>query len=156
MNVVDPYQPPSVSLDGGSSSSSSGEVGHDVLSPLQQTKPWVTFLAICGFVATGLIVLVGLIMLAVGGFAKGVPAAFGLVYVLLGALYVFPSLFLFRYGAAISRLLSTRDTRDLAAALTRQKSFWRLVGIATLVILCLYVLILVVGVVAGFMAAASR
>jgi hypothetical protein len=131
---------------------------------LRQTKPWVRFIAILGFIVTGFIVLGALIMLilgaggiASGGRGGGAAAGFGLfialVYLLMAALYFFPSLFLNRYASHINALLSNRREDSLEAALAAQKAFWRLVGIIVLVVLCIYLGILVLAIVGGGIAA---
>jgi hypothetical protein len=145
---MNPYQPPHASLDRAVVAPTAFEVPHEVLEPLQQTKPWVTFLAILGFIGTGLIVVVGLGIFAMGGQGQ-LKGWMGGLYILLGVFYLMPSLLLFRYGSSIGRLTVTRESRDLTDALTRQKSFWRLCGIATLVIMCLYAVAIVLGIAAG-------
>lgn len=127
---------------------------------LRQTKPWVRFMGVLLFVITGLIVAGALVMLFVGvvgaassprGGAAVMGASVGvaLVYLLMGALYFFPALFLNRYASHINTLLSTRREDALEAALAAQKTFWRYVGIVVLVVLGLYVLILVAAIVLG-------
>jgi hypothetical protein len=72
---------------------------------LRQTKPWVRFLSVLGFIFTGLIVLAGIALALGAGLLRsmantplaGVPAVLiGVVYVGLGILYLIPNLFLFR------------------------------------------------------------
>ena len=66
---------------------------------LRQTKPWVRFLSIMGFIGAGLMILCGLIM-GIAGVAGGASEMFLLFifYPLLGLLYIFPALFLHRYA----------------------------------------------------------
>jgi hypothetical protein len=148
MSEYDPYRAPVADLGGVRSDSAVGNaaVPSEVVELLRQTKPWVTFLAVLGFIATGLMVLGGLIITAAGGLGgqKGsFPAALGLLYVGLGIFYVFPSLFLLRYGNAIRELTVGGGVPALTEAIKQQKSFWRLVGIMTVVMMCIYALVLV-------------
>jgi hypothetical protein len=124
-----------------------GAVSDAVVEPLRSTRPWVIFLAVLGFIGAGLMVVVGLAMLAMGRLIPNVPGAFGLIYIALGAVYVFPSLHLLRYGSAIARLVRDPRTDLLAVALGHQRSFWKLVGIMTAVLLALYPIAIVVFVV---------
>lgn len=121
-----------------------------VLEPLRATRPWVLFLAIVGFIGAGLMVLLGLAMLAMGGArggpGAGMPAGIGLVYVVLAALYIWPSLHLLRYGSAITRLVRDPHMERLGVALGHQRSFWKLVGIMTAVVLALYPIGIVVAI----------
>ena len=135
----DPYRPPA-SIDHGDrppASGGDGAVSEVVLAALYETRPWAKFLGVLGFVGVGLMVLLGLGVM-VAGFPSKAPGALGLFYMLAAALYVYPSLCLVRYGSAISRLLDVPDQETLAAALMQQKSFWRFMGIATVVVMVLY------------------
>jgi Na+/melibiose symporter-like transporter len=115
-----------------------------MIEHLRATKPWVRFLSIMGFIGSGLMLLAGLVMPVLGtlndelgGWAS---AGFGILYVAFAVVYVFPSLFLWRYASAIGVLVSTRGIREMELALSHQKSFWRFFGIMSLVMVCLYAL----------------
>ena len=134
-----------------------GDVPDAVVEPLRRTKPWVTFLAVLGFIGTGLMGLCGLFFLAVTSSIPNMPSGFstgmGLVYLVLAAVYVFPSLYLLRYGSAIGRLVRDPRMERLVVALSQQRSFWTLVGIITAVLVGLYpvtiVVIVVIAVIKG-------
>ena len=120
------------------------------LDMLRQTKPWVRFLsvlmiiAIC-FGALGL--LISLAAISQVSNSGGVAATYTIVMGLVLMLYIVPTIFLSRYASRIGDLLHRRGPADLEAALEAQKSFWKFVGIFTLVLLCVYaVMFLVVGV----------
>lgn len=133
---------------------------------LRKTKPWVRMLSILGFIGSGLMLVIALLVMASGaiggvmGRSFGLGAAggimLGLLYGLMALLYIFPSLFLFRYASAIASMLSEDTVRGMEKALEAQKSFWRFIGILTVVILCLYAVALVFIAVAAMIAAASR
>lgn len=154
MNVENPYQPPRAVDLGPIPYEAPGmdAVPGAILEAMRQTKPWVTFLAVMGFIATGIMALFGFIMMAMGGFGK-LPAGLGALYVLLALIYVPPSLLLFRYGAEIRRLLEGGGMHRLTQALVCQKSFWKFVGILTLVLMGIYFLAIAGAIVAGFMGA---
>jgi hypothetical protein len=97
-------------------------------------------MSILGFVSAGLMIVVGLIAgvaVAAGGRPEGL--AFAALYPILGVIYIIPSLFLSRYASGINQFLASGTENDLSAALGAQKSFWKFVGIFTLVMICLYV-----------------
>lgn len=105
---------------------------------LSETRPWVKFLSIVGFVSVGLMAFGGCVAFVVG-VASGEPVALlGLLYGLLGVLYYFPALFLHRYAKGIRDFVGQRRQDQLDTALDAQKSFWRFTGILTLVVLCIY------------------
>jgi hypothetical protein len=142
---------------------------HPVTPPmvlaLKQTRPWVLFLSILGFIFGGLAIVGGIIMAAVMGFAgslggelsQGMGAAMGIglgaLYLLMGVVYLFPSLYLLRFASGIAAMLGRDPVGGMESALRAQKSFWKFAGIFMIVILCLYVLaILGVMLFAGIMA----
>lgn len=105
---------------------------------LRQTKPWVKFMAILGFISIGFVFIAGTINMFV--FSKvssditPIPMVFmGVLNILMGLLYFFPSLFLFRFSSSIGRLLEGGGAVEMEAALANQKSFWKLVGILTII-----------------------
>jgi len=125
-----------------------------MIEALRQTKPWVTFLAVLGFIGCSLMVIGGLVMLvsgaAIGGMKGGaIGGALGLVYILMALLYFFPSYYLLQYGGGIKRFMLSRTSPDLESALNSQKSFWRFVGILTAIVMCIYAVVLVVAIVAA-------
>jgi len=112
---------------------------------LRQTKPWVTLLSVIAFLLSGLMLLGGLAMVAVSLMKPGSrsQAVFGLIYLPLALLYVYPALKLWMYGTAIGRLVVSASPSDLEDALDQQKHFWKFAGIATLVTMVLYFLLIV-------------
>ena len=134
--------------------SGEGPVTPAVLAALRQTRPWVLFLAVLGFLAVALLICLGGAFLVGGGLLPAQPGqplplpALGAVYLVLGLIYVLPPVYLWRYGTSISALLRSGAVTDLETALLRQRSFWRFVGILTAAILCLYLVIIVVGAIA--------
>jgi hypothetical protein len=135
---------------------------------LDQTRPWVRFMSIMIFASAGLMALAGMAMLLVallGGFravGDGGPGPLGsaagfagmaLVYILLAFVYVAPGLYLFRYATAIKLLRANSTAGGLEDALKHQKSFWRFVGILSVVGLVIAVVVLALGILAGLLAA---
>src|SRR5262245_24163986 len=101
--MSNPYQPPRSSdyhdVVGGAAT---GEVPGEAVEALRETRPWVTFLAVMGFIGAGFMVLAGLGMLIAG--SPRMEASLGLVYIALAGLYVLPSVLLIRYSSSIGRL----------------------------------------------------
>src|SRR3954464_1086136 len=148
MSEYDPFRAPVADLAASRTSAvagatEAGAVPSQIMELLEQTKPWVTFLAVLGFISTGLMMLVGVAIAATMALQpkQGLPAAVGLVYVGLGLFYVFPSLLLLRFGGAIRRLTLGGPAGGMEAltdVIRRQKSFWRFIGIFTLVMMGVY------------------
>jgi hypothetical protein len=114
-----------------------------MVEALTQTRPWVRFLSILGFLTTALLALFGLFFIGLGAtgtalsrsqFGGGAGIGVGFVYLLISLLYLFASLFLFRYASGIASM--AHDTAGgMERALAAQKSFWRLIGITAAVYL---------------------
>jgi len=137
-----PYRSPEVASkpsDGGVWDSSL----NGAADMLRKTKPWVRFMSVIMFIGSAFMALGGAIMMAAG--AAGAPGAvgafLGILYILMAILYVIPAVFLWRYADRIGSFLLQRTPGRLASALEAQKSFWKFVGILTLIVLCIYALI---------------
>lgn len=119
-----------------------------MIEHLRATKPWVRFMSIMMFISVGFMFLAGLAMMFMSSPMGGRGPQFfgpvmGIVYFVLGGLYLAPAFFLHQYASAIQDLLRGGGDVAMETALGSQKSFWRFVGILTLVILCIYALVFV-------------
>lgn len=146
---VNPYVSPGEPVSGFDAPLEPGEGGTitpRIHTALAQTRPWVLFLAILGFIGGGLMVLVGLIVIAAGAAVGGRNfAIIQAIICLLGSPFcLVPSYFLFRYGQQIGRFLRSSGTRELENALTAQKSFWKLVGILMILLMALYAVMIAI------------
>ena len=72
-----------------------------------------------------------------------------IIYVLLAAFSGFSSLWLWRYAASIKLMREGYGVHALVDALRHQRSFWRLVGVLTLVAVSLNVLMFAIGIVSA-------
>jgi hypothetical protein len=145
MDTDDQYVPAAVIPTPGTSKTGVQKI-------LEGTRPWVLTLSVIGFCMAGLLVLLGV---ASGGLglATRQPAAlvFLIVYPLFGLLYVFPSLYLFRYARSIRDFVSSGHEQHLENALVAQRSFWKFVGIWSIV----GVVLTILGVAAALVIAAA-
>jgi len=143
---------------------SPGIVDPQAVQALQGTKPWVRLCSVMGFISTGFMLVIALIMLLGGAFMPTQKQAFpfagfqfvmGLLYAAMGILYLFPSIKLWKYGSSIVRLMGSGSNADLIEALEQQRSFWKFVGIMILVMIALYVLA-IIGALGFAMVSAAR
>jgi Family of unknown function (DUF5362) len=115
--------------------------GRGVAAILQNTQPWVRFCSILGFVSAGGMILVGLAAGTVGLVTGNLETAVMIVvYPLVGVLYVFPSIYLLRYADGIRRFSRSTSQQDLVTALDAQRSFWKFIGVLSLVSMALVVI----------------
>jgi hypothetical protein len=157
-----PYHVPSANPFGQSTLGGGGAITEVVLKHLKGTKGWVKLMAILCFMLGGLMVMGGLAFLAFGLFGSSLVAAMGdqgsqlagiggaiggavigLVYAALGAIYFVPGFKLWNYASTIEDLLKDRAVVTLEKALDYQRSFWKFVGVFTIVMISLYVLLIV-------------
>ncbi len=133
--------------------SNDAEVSGAAVEAVRQTKPWVTLLGVLGFILSGLFLAGALLMIVFGLFSAvggaGASAAMsglavGAVYVPLALVYLYPALKLWKYSRAIGRLVTSYASSDLEDALREQKSFWKFVGVTSIVGIALYAVIFVV------------
>lgn len=163
---TNPYNVPTANPFGQSTLGEGGAITDGVLKQLKGTKGWVKLMAIICFMLGGLMVMGGLAFLAFGLFGSSLMAAMGeqgaqlagiggaiggavigLVYAGLGAIYFVPGFKLWNYASTIEDLLKDRAVVTLEKALDYQRSFWKFVGVFTIVMISLYVL-LVIGMIA--------
>lgn len=142
---VNPFATPRF---GGEAYESSGDgLTPRAKSALAETRPWVLFFAILGFIGCGFAALGAVVYtlgaLVAGGFAAGVGLGFGVVMLATAALYGFAAYHLLNYSGSINLYLQTAGAEHLEAALESQKSFWKLVGIVSAVFLGVYIVLLV-------------
>ncbi len=115
---------------------------------LGKTRPWVRLLGILALIGCVLMVLSGLaglvmgIMTGGGGLTGvGIGGAAALVAYVIAAAFIFPlGLFLNRFAKGIRAVQASRRTEDLERALMAQKSYWKYIGILTLVGIALSIL----------------
>ena len=155
-----PYETPQAAImDAGAPAIADPELTQ-AASMLRQTKPWVRFISVLMFICSGFMILGGLFML-VGGAAMtgaggnpgmaaaGFGAVVGGIYIAMALLYIVPAIFLWRYADQIARFDRDRSSGRLATALEAQKSFWKFVGIAALIMLAVYFVAIGIAIVGG-------
>jgi hypothetical protein len=136
---------------------------------LREAGKWATFLGILGFIFCGIILIVALFAGAIlatvmqrlpqypmnaGVASGGVWGAFVTgFYILIDAVYFFFSLYLYQFGDRIKKGVVFSDSGRVTAALRKLKSFFKLWGVTTIVVLALYALIFIIFIVIGIGAA---
>ena len=116
---------------------------------LRKTRPWVRFISVLSSLLAALLFIGGVAIVAANLLmsdppSRQFPIELGFAYLAMGLIYIGPALYLHRFASRIKELLAQRRESDLEAALKAQKSFWKLVGIMALVVLCLYVVLMIV------------
>lgn len=125
---------------------------------LSETARWARFLAILGFVALVLMILIiiGALVFMGGENAEtqmfpGMGVAMAIYYVIIAAIWFIPLLYLLRFSGAMRTALHGNDQQALNTAFHNLKSCFKFVGIVTLILLILSLLGVVFGAI-GIMA----
>ncbi len=136
------------------SSGASGAGSPRLRAALAETRPWVLFLSILGLVLNGLgafmvlwVIFVLTVAIGVGGLLLGTALLIG------PGLWIAASFFLLQYGLRLGNYLRSGAAGDLDGAMVAQRSFWRFLGIVVLVILVLYLVVFVMTLALGGIAA---
>ncbi len=156
-NNTTPLTDPSTSPDGFAMTLSNQSLRH-----LWEVRRWGNFFSILGFVFIGLIIVVGGMATAFLGLAGSMSdmfdpqkqniseiyggAAFIVFYIIIGLIYYFPVLYLYRFSSHMKTAIQTRNETELTLAFKYLKSNFRFMGILCIVILALYALIFLFGI----------
>ncbi len=140
------------------------EVGQLSLAYLDTTRKWTMFFAILGFVVMGILLILGLVagsfltsftskMSGMEGMEgmEGASAAGGIasIFIFIGILifaviYFFPLFYLFRFSRHTKNAVANLDAQELELGLKNLKSYWRYIGILTIIVLAFYLIVLIV------------
>jgi len=127
------------------------EIEGESLNHLNTTRKWTMFLAIMGFIFLGIMMLVGIIAgVFLSAFDTGLESTgisgmlMGLFIILMGVVYFFPILYLFRFSKHTAKAISTLDKEELYKAIKNLKSYFVYIGILIIIVLAVYAVALVV------------
>ncbi len=129
------------------------ELTIDSLHSLDTTRRWAGFLAILGFIFIALLILVGFGMVFMfsafdnGMLGSGMKYGMMIYFIILGTIFFFPILYLFRFSNWTKKALKNKSSLDLSVALLNLKSHYKFYGIFTIVVLALYLLAIIVAVI---------
>ena len=138
-------------LDNVSGSGTDLSLSPRAISFLTETRKWVNFLAILGFIAIGLMVLSGQTgMSAIGG-----SAFFGVIYIIVALIYFFPVMYLYKFGTNLKTALAIRDGRALERSFENLKSHYKFIGIIAIIGSAFYAFWILIMVFAGVGAMSS-
>ncbi len=137
------------------------QITTEIAGQLRSASGWAKFLSILGFVFVGFIIFAGVLVSLIMSFVPQendifpFPAfLFGIIYLVFGAIYILPVLYLFRFSAGIQKALFTKNQEQMSKAFSNLKAHYRYIGIMMLAIFALYLIIIVimifVGIFTGF------
>ncbi|MDR2143210.1 MAG: hypothetical protein LBP29_02440 [Treponema sp.] len=160
-NPENPYESPRTEVSPVKPLTSQGLLTETMVLYLKGASPWLRFVGITGFIMLGLQTLVGLTMIigiqnvGVPGWSGMISAGFGVFYLGLVALMFFPVFFIFQFGRKIKSYVHTGNEDDLEQAFKNNKSFWKFIGILSIISLGFVAIMIIFGGIAAIIAVAS-
>jgi len=127
------------------------ELEEDTLKDLDTTRKWSMFIAILGFIAVGLMLLIGLIAGVFLSLFKTQNVHLGAgesilifgILLVFGVIYFFPILFLYRFSKHAGYAVKTLDKEQMRKAFRYLRKYYVFIGILTIVVLVIYVIALI-------------
>lgn len=126
---------------------------------LGEAAKWAKFLAIMGFIFCGLMIIIALfagsiIGAAVSAAGSGMSSMLGTgffttIYLIIGAIYFFPCLYLFRFASQMQDAIRNHEQNRLQDSFKNLKSCFKFMGILIIIMLCFYVLVIIGGMIFG-------
>lgn len=127
------------------------ELEEDTLKDLDTTRKWSMFIAILGFIAIGIMLLIGLIagvFLSVTktqeinlGAGESI-LIFGLL-LLFGVIYFFPIMYLYRFSKHAGNAVRALDKEQMQKAFRYLRKYYVFIGITIIIVLVIYVIALI-------------
>jgi hypothetical protein len=132
------------------------QVDHRAQSLLRESSKWAKFLSVVGFIFCVILVLIGVFFGSIISFmgqqynttpSPLPPAMMGImmaiIYILIAIIYFFPCLYLFKFSTRMQVALRNNDQNQLTSSLASLKSYFKYLGILTIIALSFYLLAIV-------------
>jgi hypothetical protein len=123
---------------------------------LNDTRKWTMFFSILGFIFLALLLIGAIFMTSMFGAIAGGNLPFpgngimmGAFYLVLGVLYFFPILYLYKFSKYSKNAIYNEDSEQLSVAFRYLKLHYKFIGILSIGILLLYVLIFLIALIFG-------
>ena len=116
---------------------------------LKSSASWSMLLAVMGFIGIGFMILAALAMTLMGGLIGsgaglgGFQSWFGLIYIVIAALYFMPIYYLFKYASDMKTALNNKNSEQLAQAFLNLKSHHKFLGVSIIVLIGFYILMFI-------------
>ena len=134
------------------------QVDQRTQSVLRESSKWAKFLSIVGFIFCGILVLIGVFAGSIfsnmgqqfSTTPSPVPAAMmgimmTIIYIIIAIVYFFPCLYLFKFSSRMQVALRSNDQNLLTTSLASLRSYFKFLGILTIITLSFWILAFVLG-----------
>jgi len=118
---------------------------------LLEASKWANFIAIFGFIAIGLLIIMSFSMgtilasLPEGSLGGLSPKFFSFFYLIAAGIYFIPVFFLFQFAQKTKQALIEDDHNLLTFGLKKLKSHYKFIGILFIVLITLYLFLILFG-----------
>ncbi len=118
---------------------------------LLETSKWANFIAIVGFIAIGLLIImsfsIGTILASLPECSLGglSPKFFSFFYLIAAGIYFIPVFFLFQFAQKTKQALMQDDHNLLTFGLKKLKSHYKFIGILFIILIALYFFLILFG-----------
>lgn len=130
--------------------SSNLQVDYQAAAYLKEAAKWAKFLAILGFIFTGLVVLAALIVMLAGTAVGNLSGSglfsslgygmVGFIYLLAAVIGFFVALVMYRFATRTLAAIASDDSLTFTTAMSSLRMYFRIMGIFTIIYLALVVL----------------
>ena len=125
------------------------------VSYILKAAKWGKFLAILGFIVSGLLILGGIAMSFVLNKVAGTdelipintpfpPAIFSVIYIVVAVIYLIPVIFLNTFSNNALKAVNLTSTEKMTISLRNLKNLFVFIGVSTVILLIIYTLTLIV------------
>ena len=135
------------------------EIDEEAKSNLLEMSRWTKFLSIIGFIFIGLIIVAGIlfgVMISTlySNMGSNLFAGMGttgiiILYVVIGAIYFYPTYALLKYSTNMKAALNTADKARFNTAIYHLKNVFKYIGILLIIILVLYGVVIIFALIAA-------
>jgi len=120
---------------------------------LVKAAKWGKFMAILGFIVTGLLLVSGILMSFVLNSVQDEmvplnipfpPLVLSIIYILIAGVYIIPVIFLNSFCNNILKAANFSSTEHLTTSLKNLKNLFVFIGVSTVIILLIYLIALII------------
>lgn len=127
------------------------DLDEETLRDLDRTRKWSMFLAILGFIAIGLLLIIGLVAgIFLSAFkTESVPLGAGesvivfAILVVFALIYFFPVFYLYRFSKHAGHAVKEVDNDHMKKAFKFLRNYYVYIGILTIIVLVTYIIIII-------------
>jgi hypothetical protein len=155
---INPYESTQTDLDEQKPFISQGFFTAPMIDHLKAASPWMKFMGIISFIGAGFLILAGIIIvlripflfqgidLLRIAFAGSVTSILGIIYIVMGIIWIFPAKYLYTFASKIKLFIKTKDEHNMEIALSSNKSYWKFYGMLVIISLAFIPLMFVVSI----------